>query len=62
MALKRIRQTLRLSICVLAEQAGVHHVTLARIEAGIYAPRLTMLRKSAVAFGGRHERLKPGPC
>lgn len=51
MALKRIRQARRLSIRVLAEQAEVHYVTLARNEAGVYDPRLTTLLKLAVALG-----------
>lgn len=50
MALKRMRQAQGLSIRALAEQAVVHYVTLARIEAGIYDPRLSTLRKLAVAL------------
>lgn len=40
----------KLSIRGLAEQAGVSYVTIARIEAGIYDPRLSTLRKLAEAL------------
>jgi len=49
-SLKQIRQARGLSLRGLAEEAGVHYVTLARIEAGIYDPRLTTLRKVAKAL------------
>ncbi len=62
MALNRIRQARGLSIRVLAEPAGVHYVTLARIEAGIYDPRLTTLRKLAVALGAGMKGSKLDPA
>ena len=49
-SLQQIRQARGLSLRRLAEEAGVHYVTLARIEAGIYDPRLTTLRKVAKAL------------
>ena len=50
-SLKAIRQTQGLSLRKLGEQAGVSYVTLARIEAGIYDPRLSTLQKVAKALG-----------
>ena len=38
------------SLRKLGEQAGVSYVTLARIETGIYDPRLSTLRKVARAL------------
>ena len=49
-ALRRIRQERRLSIRGLAERAGVSYVTLARIETGVYDPRLSTLQKLAKAL------------
>jgi transcriptional regulator with XRE-family HTH domain len=46
-SLKVIRQAQGISLRKLGEQAGVSYVTLARIEAGIYDPRLSTLRKVA---------------
>ncbi len=52
-SLKNIRthKSIKLSLRKLGEQAGVSYVTLARIEAGIYDPRLSTLRKVAKALG-----------
>ena len=49
-SLKAIRQSRGVSLRKLGEQAGVSYVTLARIEAGIYDPRLSTLRKVARAL------------
>ena len=49
-SLRRIRQLQQLSIRGLAERAGVSYVTLARIETGIYDPRLSTLQKLARAL------------
>ena len=46
-SLKAIRNAQGLSLRKLGEQAGVSYVALARIEAGIYDPRLSTLRKVA---------------
>ena len=46
-SLKVIRQAQGVSLRKLGEQAGVSYVTLARIETGIYDPRLSTLRKVA---------------
>jgi len=46
-SLKAIRQAQGVSLRKLGEQAGVSYVTLARIETGIYDPRLSTLRKVA---------------
>ncbi len=48
--MRRIRQQQQLSIRGLAERAGVSYVTLARIETGIYDPRLSTLQKLAKAL------------
>ena len=46
-SLKVIRQAQGVSLRKLGEQAGASYVTLARIETGIYDPRLSTLRKVA---------------
>ena len=46
-SLKTIRHAKGFSLRTLGERAGVSYVTLARIEAGIYDPRLSTLRKVA---------------
>ena len=46
-SLKAIRQAQGISLRKLGEQAGVSYVAIARIEAGIYDPRLSTLRKVA---------------
>ena len=48
--LRQIRQFRLLSLRGLAECAGVSYVTLARIESGIYDPRLSTLQKLAKAL------------
>lgn len=50
-SLKAIRNAQGISLRRLGEQAGVSYVALARIEAGIYDPRLSTLRKVAKALG-----------
>jgi len=49
-SLKAIRQAQGISLRKLGERAGASYVTLARIEAGIYDPRLSTLRKVARAL------------
>ena len=49
-SLKAIRLSQGVSLRKLGEQAGVSYVTIARIEAGIYDPRLSTLRKVASAL------------
>jgi len=49
-SLRRIRQLNQLSLRVLGERARVSYVTLARIETGIYDPRLSTLQKLAKAL------------
>ncbi len=48
--LKKLRTAKKLSIRKLAEIAGVHFVTLARLEAEAHDPRLSTLRKLAEAL------------
>lgn len=48
--IKKLRTAKKLSIRKLAEIAGVHFVTLARIEAEGHDPRLSTLRKLAEAL------------
>ena len=50
MRLKSLRKQDGLSLRGLAEIAGVHFVSLARIEAGVLDPRLSTLRKLAKAL------------
>ena len=49
-SLRKLRQEQGLSIRGLAKRAGISYVTLARIEAGMYDPRLSTLRKLARAL------------
>ena len=49
-SLRRIRHSGNLSLRRLGELAGVSYVTIARIETGIYDPRLSTLQKLAKAL------------
>jgi len=49
-SLRRIRDARALSMRALGKKAGISYVTLARIETGIYDPRLSTLQKLAKAL------------
>lgn len=49
--LKTFRERQGLSLRKLAAVAGVHYVSLVRLEAGTYDPRLSTLKKLAKALG-----------
>lgn len=48
-----IRQRRGLSQRALAEIAKVGHITIARLETGVYDPRLSTIRRLAKALGVR---------
>ena len=48
--LKAFRERRGLSLRKLAKASGVHYVSLARLEAGQFDPRLSTLRKLAKAL------------
>lgn len=50
MKLVILRERRGLSQRVLAKLSGVTHVTIARIESGVYDPRLSTLRRLAKAL------------
>ena len=47
--LRQYREAQGLSLRRLAQKAGVHYVSLIRLEAGTFDPRLSTLRKLAQA-------------
>ncbi len=49
--LRAMRQRSGFSLRKLAKEAGVHYVSLVRLEAGEFDPRLSTLRKLAKALG-----------
>ena len=55
--IKKLRRAKKLSIRKLGEIAGVHFVTLARIETEVHDPRLSTLRKLAEALNVSMGRL-----
>lgn len=48
--LRQYREARELSLRGLAQVAGVHYVSLIRLEAGTFDPRLSTLRKLAQAL------------
>ena len=48
--LRYYREQQRLSLRGLAKKAGIHYVSLVRLEAGTFDPRLSTLRKLAQAL------------
>ena len=48
--LRSLRKRRELSLRKLADAAGVHHVSLVRLEAGTFDPRLSTLRKLTKAL------------
>jgi transcriptional regulator with XRE-family HTH domain len=49
--LRSLRAQQGLSLRTLAEQSGVHYVSLARMEAGTLDPRLSSIQRVAKALG-----------
>ena len=49
--LRALREQRGLSLRKLAQAADVHYVSLVRLEAGTFDPRLSTLRKLAKALG-----------
>lgn len=49
--LRVLREQRGLSLRRLAEVAGLHYVSLVRLEAGAFDPRLSTLRKLSEALG-----------